>query len=184
MENITVIILLLFGISFLGILSYRYKFPLPIMLVICGVLISVIPGLPVVALSPEIVFILFLPPLLYEAAWNTSWHEFKSAIRPIGLAAIGLVIFTTVSVGVVAHALIDNMSWPLAFLLGAIVSPPDAVAATSVTKGLKLQPRMITILEGESLVNDASALICYRYALTAITAGNFVLWEAGSIFYL
>jgi CPA1 family monovalent cation:H+ antiporter len=184
MENIAIIILLLFGIVFLGLLSNRYRFPLPIALVLGGVCISLIPGLPVIALSPEIVFIIFLPPLLYAAAWNTSWHEFKANIRPISLAAIGLVIFTTVLVAVAAHWLIADLSWPAAFLIGAIVSPPDAVAATSVTKGLGIQPRMITILEGESLLNDASGLVAYKYALTAISAGNFVLWKAGLNFLM
>ncbi len=184
MENTAIIIMLLFGIAFIGLLSNRYKFPLPIALVFCGVCISIIPGLPVIALSPEIVFIIFLPPLLYGAAWNTSWHDFKANLRPIGLAAIGLVIFTTVLVAVAAHWLIPDLSWPAAFLIGAIVSPPDAVAATSVTKGLGLNPRMITILEGESLVNDASGLVAYKYALTAITAGNFVIWQAGLNFLI
>ncbi|MES2775004.1 MAG: Na+/H+ antiporter [Bacteroidota bacterium] len=179
MEKVAVIILLLFGISFLGILSNRFKFPFPIALVLSGVCISIIPGLPVVSLDPNVVFIIFLPPLLYAAAWNTSWHDFKANLRPIGLAAIGLVLATTILVAVVAHWLIPNLNWPTAFLIGAIVSPPDAVAATSVTKGLGLNPRSITILEGESLVNDASGLVAYKYALAAITAGNFVLWEAG-----
>lgn len=184
MENITVIILLLFGITFLSILSNRFRFPFPIVLVLCGVTISLIPGLPVIELSPEVVFIIFLPPLLYSAAWNTSWHEFKTAIRPISMAAVGLVLFTTVAVAVSAHALVPDLSWPLAFLLGAIVSPPDAVAATSITKGLGLQPRLIAILEGESLVNDASGLIAYKYALAAVAAGNFVLWEASLNFVI
>lgn len=184
MENITVIVLLLFGIAFLGILSNKYKFPFPIALVIIGVAISIIPGLPVIQLNPEVVFIIFLPPLLYAAAWNTSWHDFKANLRPIGLAAIGLVLFTTVLVAATAHWLIPGINWPTAFLLGAIVSPPDAVAATSVTKGLGLHPRIITILEGESLVNDASGLVAYKYALTAITAGNFVFWQAGLNFLL
>jgi Na+/H+ antiporter len=184
MENIAVIILLLFGISFLGILSNKYKFPFPIVLVLSGVCISIIPGLPIVSLSPEVVFIIFLPPILYAAAWNTSWHEFKANIRPIGLAAVGLVLFTTLAVAVVAHLIIPDLSWPTAFLIGAIVSPPDAVAATSVTKGLGLSPRTITILEGESLVNDASGLVAYKYALAAITAGNFVLWQAGLNFLM
>jgi Na+/H+ antiporter len=184
MENITIIIILLFGIVFLGILSKKYKFPFPIVLVLSGVVISVIPGLPVIALNPDVVFIIFLPPLLYHAAWNTSWHDFKGSIRPISFAAIGLVFFTTIAVAVVAHYLITDISWPLAFLIGAIVSPPDAVAATSITKGLGLQPRLISILEGESLVNDASGLVAYKYALAAITAGNFVLWEAGLNFLL
>ncbi len=184
MENITVIVLLLFGILFLGILSNKYKFPFPIALVIIGVIISIIPGLPVITLHPDVVFIIFLPPLLYGAAWNTSWHDFKANLRPIGLAAIGLVLFTTLLVAVAAHWLIPGLDWPVAFLIGAIVSPPDAVAATSVTKGLGLHPRIITILEGESLVNDASGLVAYKYALTAITAGNFVLWQAGLNFLL
>lgn len=179
MDNVSIIVILLFGITFLGILSKKYNFPFPIVLVISGVLISLIPGLPIVELSPEVVFLLFLPPILYAAAWNTSWHEFKLAIRPISLASIGLVFFTTALVAVAAHLIIPGLSWPFAFLIGAIVSPPDAVAATSVTKGLGLSPRLIAILEGESLVNDASGLIAYKYALAAITLGNFVLWEAG-----
>lgn len=184
MENVTIIIMLLFGIAFLGILSNKYNFPFPIVLVLCGIAISIIPGLPVIALSPDIVFIIFLPPLLYHASWHTSWHDFKGAIRPISLAAIGLVLFTTLAVAVVAHELIDDLSWPLAFLIGAIVSPPDAVAASAVTKGLGLNPRLLTILDGESLVNDASGLVAYKYALAAITAGNFVLWEAGVNFVI
>src|SRR5881394_515414 len=100
MENVTIIILLLFGVAFIGILSNKYKFPMPIALVLCGVGISIIPGLPVIELSPEVVFIIFLPPLLYSAAWYTSWHDFKAHIRPIGLAAIGLVFFTTLLVAV------------------------------------------------------------------------------------
>lgn len=184
MENISLVVMLLFGITFLAVLSARHRFPFPIVLVLAGLAISLVPGLPVIALDPEIVFLVFLPPLLYGAAWNTSWHDFKSAIRPISLAAIGLVFFTTSLVAVTAHYLVPGLSWPLAFLLGAIVSPPDAVAATSVTRGLGLQPRLLTILEGESLVNDASGLIAYRYAMTAVMAGNFVLWKAGLNFLL
>ncbi len=184
MENITIIIILLFGIAFLGILSNKYKFPFPIALVLCGIFISIIPGLPVIALDPEIVFIIFLPPLLYFGAWNTSWHDFKANIRSISFSAFGLVLFTMSAVAIAAHSLINDMSWPLAFLIGAIVSPPDAVAAMSVTKGLGLHPRLITILEGESLLNDASGLVAYKYALMAITTGNFILWKAGLNFLL
>ena len=179
MENIGLIILLLFGVAFLGVLSNRYKFPFPIALVLSGLVISLIPGLPAIALQPNIVFIIFLPPLLYGAAWNTSWHEFKTYRRSISLAAVGLVLLTTTIVAIVAHYIIPDVSWPLCFLIGAIVSPSDAVATTSVTKGLGLDPRIITIIEGESLVNDASGLIAYKYALAAIMAGNFVFWEAG-----
>jgi monovalent cation/hydrogen antiporter len=179
MENVSVIVVLLFGITLLGILSNKYKFPFPIILVLSGVIISLIPGLPVVALNPDVIFLVFLPPLLYSAAWNISWHEFKRAIRPISLASIGLVFFTTALVAIIAHWLIPDFGWPFAFLIGAIVSPPDAVAASSVTKGLGLNPRIVAILEGESLVNDASGLVAYRYALQTITFGNFVLWKAG-----
>lgn len=179
MENVSIIVILLFGITLLGILSKKYSFPFPIVLVLSGVAISLIPGLPVISLDPNVVFLIFLPPLLYGAAWNTSWHDFKAAIRPITLASVGLVFFTTALVAMTAHWLIPNLGWPYAFLIGAIVSPPDAMAATSVTKGLGLSPRMIAILEGESLVNDASGLIAYKYALSAIMVGNFVLWEAG-----
>ncbi len=184
MENVSLIVFLLFGITFLGLLSNRYNFPFPIVLVLSGVAISLIPGLPVISLDPAIVFIIFLPPLLYGAAWNTSWHSFKSSIKPITRAAVGLVFFTTVLVAVAAHMVIPDLSWPVAFLIGAIVSPPDAVAATSLTKGLGLHPKLITLLEGESLVNDASGLVAYKYALTAITAGNFVLWQAGMNFII
>lgn len=184
MENVGLILLLLFGITFLSILSKRFKFPFPIVLVLSGVVISLIPNIPVVTLSPDVVFIIFLPPILYAAAWNTSWHDFKTSIRPITMAAVGLVLFTTLLVALVAHSLIPGLTWPLCFLIGAIVSPPDAVAATSLTKGLGLHPKLITILEGESLVNDASGLIAYKYALAAIAAGNFVYWEAGLNFLL
>src|SRR5678809_918148 len=133
MENIAVIIMLLFGMAVLSILSNKYRLPLPIALVLTGIIISLIPGLPIISLNPEVVFIVFLPPLLYGAAWNTGWHEFKGSIRSISLAAIGLVLFTMLAVAVAAHWLIEDISWPLAFLIGAIVSPPDAVAATSIT---------------------------------------------------
>jgi CPA1 family monovalent cation:H+ antiporter len=184
MEHLELIILLLFGISFLAVLSRRYNFPFPILLVFVGLIVSFIPGVPLITLKPEIVFLIFLPPLLYGAAWNTSWHDFKANIRPITLAGVGLVFFTTLLVAAAAHYFIPQMSWTQAFLLGAIVSPPDAVAATSITKGLGLNPRIISIIEGESLVNDASGLIAYKYALAAIVTGSFSLQAAGLQFLL
>src|SRR6478735_2096334 len=105
MENVSIIVMLLFGITFLAVLSNKYKFPFPIVLVLCGVAISLIPHLPVIELNPDVVFLIFLPPLLYGAAWNTSWHDFKRAIRPISLASIGLVFFTTLVIGVTAYYL-------------------------------------------------------------------------------
>jgi CPA1 family monovalent cation:H+ antiporter len=141
--------------------------------------IGLVPGLPRIELDPEVVFFLFLPPLLYQACWTTSWPDFKAAKRPITLLAIGCVLFTTIAVAAVAHFFIPGFPWPVAFVLGAIISPPDAVAATAATKGLFVPRRVITVLEGESLVNDATGLIALRYAVAAVTTGQFVLWQAG-----
>ena len=168
----------------LSAVADKRKFPYPILLVIAGLIIGFMPGLPNLALDPDVVFIIILPPLLYDAASRTSWNEFKSSIRPISALAISLVFFTTVAVAVTAHYLIPGFTWPLAFVLGAVVSPPDAVAASGIIKGLGLNKRVITILEGESLVNDASALIAYRYAVAAVTTGTFVFWQAGLQFLL
>src|SRR4029079_12286423 len=129
--------------------------------------IGFVPFLPNLKLDPDIIFLVFLPPILYDAAFRTSWRDFKKEIRTISALAVSLVFFTTVIVAVAAHYLIPGFSWPIAFVLGAIISPTDAVAATSVVKGLGLNKRVITIIEGESLINDASALVAYRYALTA-----------------
>ena len=179
MENVALIIILLFGITLLAVLSNKIKFPFPIVLVLSGIIISLIPGLPVISLKPEIIFLIFLPPLLHDSAWNTNWHNFKENKRPIMLAAFGGVLFTTVVIGMVAHFFIPNVTWALGFLLGAIISPTDAVAVTSITKNLGLSKRVITIIEGESMVNDASGLVAYKYAISAVMAGNFVFWEAG-----
>ena len=165
-------------------IANKRKLPYPILLVAAGLIIGFIPQLPDLALDPDVVFVIILPPLLYDAATKTSWHEFRTSIRPISALAITLVFFTTVSVAVTSHYLIPGFSWPLAFVLGAVVSPPDAVAASGIIKGLGLNKKVITILEGESLVNDASALIAYRYAVMAVTTGTFVFWKAGLEFLL
>jgi len=145
--------------------------------------IGFIPHLPVIELDPETVFLLFLPPVLYGAAWNTSWFEFKAARRPISLLAIGCVLFTTVLIAVVAHHFIPGFGWPESFVLGAIISLPDAVAASAATKGLPIPKRIITILEGESLVNDATGLIAYRYAIGVVAGGGFIFWLAAVNFF-
>jgi monovalent cation/hydrogen antiporter len=170
-------------ISFTAIANKK-KLPYPVLLVFAGLIIGFIPQLPDLALDPEVIFVIILPPLLYDAAAKTSWHEFKTVIRPIAALAITLVFFTTMAVAVTAHYLIPGFSWPLAFVLGAIVSPPDAVAATGIIQGLGLNKKVITIIEGESLMNDASALIAYRYAVAAVTTGSFVFWQAGLQFLL
>jgi Na+/H+ antiporter len=179
MENIALIITLLFGITLLAVLCSKFNFPFPIVLVLAGVAISLIPGLPAINLKPEIIFLIFLPPLLHDAAWNTNWHNFKENKRNIILAAFGVVLFTTVLVGIAAHLFIPGMSWSLGFLLGAIVSPTDAVGAIALTKKLHLPRKVITILEGESMVNDASGLVAYKYGVAAVMSGNFIFWQAG-----
>lgn len=176
MGNISTVIILLAVVTALAQVTDKIRVPYPIMLVIAGILISLIPGLPPVTLDAEIVFLLFLPPVLYSAAWNTSLIDFKEAARPISMLAIGCVLFTTSLVACVAHYFIPGFGWAESFVLGAIISPPDAVAATAATKGLKLPRRVITVLEGESLVNDATGLIAYRYAVSAVATGSFIWW--------
>jgi len=184
MQNFEIIIVVLgILIAILAVVD-NLKLPSPVILVMAGLTLGFIPSLPSIVLNPEVVFLLFLPPILYDTASNTSWLDFRAEIKPIATLAIALVFFTTLSVAVACHALIPGFTWPLAFVLGAIVSPPDAVAATSIIKGLGLNKRVITILEGESLVNDASALIAYRFAIAAIGTGSFVVWNTGFNFLL
>jgi monovalent cation/hydrogen antiporter len=179
MENFTITIFILAVLISLSAFADKLRIPNPVLLIIAGLALGLIPGLPELPLDPDIIFLFFLPPLLYDAAFRTSWLEFKTNIKPISALGISLVFFTTILVAVAAYCFIPDLSWPLAFLLGAIISPPDAVAATGIIKGLRLNKRVITILEGESLINDASALIAYRYALAASITGSFVFWQAG-----
>jgi Na+/H+ antiporter len=184
MEDFKVVVFIMAILISLTAIANKRKLPYPVLLVVAGLIIGVVPQLPNLALDPDVIFVIILPPLLYDAASRTSWHEFRTSIRPISALAITLVFFTTMAVAVTAHFLIPGFSWPLAFVLGAVVSPPDAVAASGIIKGLGLNQKVITILEGESLVNDASALIAYRYAVTAVTTGAFVFWEAGIQFLI
>lgn len=179
MEKFSVVIFILIVLVGLSALIRKIRLPHPVILVLAGLAIGFIPVLPDLELDPAVVFIIFLPPLLYDAAFRTSWPDFKADIRPISALAVSLVFFTTVAIAVAVHFFIPGFSWPLSFLLGAIISPPDAVAAAGIIKGLGLNKRVITILEGESLLNDASALIAYRYALIAVSTGNFIFWQAG-----
>jgi NhaP-type Na+/H+ or K+/H+ antiporter len=179
LENITVILLLLAVVTALAEVADRVKVPYPVLLVLAGIGISLIPNLPAVQMSPEVMFLIFLPPALYSSAWTTSWPDFKSNIRSISLLAVGCVLFTTTVVAAAAHYVIPGFGWPESFVLGAIISPPDAVAAAAATVGLKVPKRLITILEGESLVNDATGLIAMRYAIAATASGTFIFWLAG-----
>lgn len=183
-ENILLIISLLLIIAILTMVSNKLNISYPILLVISGLAISLIPGIPSITLEPDLVFLLFLPPLLYAAAWNTSWRDVWKMKRPIGLLAFGLVIFTSAAVAFVSNAIIPDFPLAFGFLLGGIISPPDAIAATSVLKDLRIPKRVLTILEGESLVNDASSLTVFRFALAAIITSQFNLWNATQTFFL
>lgn len=183
-SQLVLVICLLFGASMLSLLSEKLRISYPIILVIAGLGISLIPNVPHISLNPEIVFIIFLPPLLYAAAWNTSWNEFWAARRSISMLAFGLVVFTATAVAFVSNAIIPDFPLAYGFLLGGIISPPDAVAASSVLQGIRIPKRIVTILEGESLVNDASSLIVFRFALASVFTGSFVLWKAETDFLL
>jgi CPA1 family monovalent cation:H+ antiporter len=174
---------LLLAVAVLALLARRFHIPYPIFFVIGGLLIGWIPGLPRVKLDPDLVFLFFLPPLLYPAALFTSWRDFRANLRPISLLAIGLVLFTSVLVAGLAHYLF-HLPLAVGFVLGAIISPPDAVAATAIAERLSVPRRIVTILEGESLVNDATALVAYRFAVAAVTTGSFSLVQAGGEFLL
>ncbi|MDQ3492537.1 MAG: cation:proton antiporter, partial [Chloroflexota bacterium] len=158
--------------------SRRIGIPYPILLVGLGIGIGLIPGMPRVDLAPDLVFLLFLPPILFAAGYFTSIRDFRANLRPILLLAVGLVLVTTLAVGLVIHALVPSIGWAPAFALGAIVSPPDAVAATSIAQRLGLPRRAVTVLEGESLVNDATALVAFRFAVAATLSDVFSLGDA------
>jgi Na+/H+ antiporter len=177
---------LLLVVALLTVAARRLGIPYPILMTLgglaLGLLLIVVPGLPHVELAPEIVFLLFLPPLLFSAAFFTSPRDLATFARPIGLLAFGLVLATTLIVGVMVHTLAPAIPWAVAFLIGAVVSPPDAVAATSIAQRLGLPRRIVIILEGESLVNDATALVAYRLALVAAVSGTFSLGDAAISF--
>ena len=179
MELLQVIIFLLLCSVALGWIARRMDVPYPIALVIGGGALGFVPELPQLAFDPQFLLVLVLPPILYQAALLTSWRDFKANLRPISLLAIGLVIVTTLAIGVAVKLLIPDVPWAAAFVLGAIVSPPDAVAATSILSKLTIPRRVVTVLEGESLVNDASGLVLYKFAVAAVLTGTFSLFDAG-----
>lgn len=176
LRNLEITIGLLAFVLVLVQLSKRLPLPYPAVMALAGLLIALIPGIPTVEIDPEFALVVFLPPILYSAAWNTSWPEFRRNIRPIAFLAVGLVFATMLAVAFAARLAVPTMSWPAAFLLGAIVSPPDAIAATAIFERLGAPRRLVSILEGESLVNDAGALVAFRTALAVVLSGSFS-WE-------
>lgn len=168
---------LLIAVGALLVLAPVTRIPYPILLVLGGLALGFAPGLPDFKLPPELVLIAFLPPLLYSAAFFTSLRELRTNFGPISLLALGLVAATTAGVAVIAHWAVDEMTWHAAFVLGAIVSPTDPIASTSIARRLGVPRRIVTLVEGESLVNDATALVLYRAAVVAAVSGSFSLVE-------
>jgi NhaP-type Na+/H+ or K+/H+ antiporter len=183
MHAIESLILLLGAAALLAQLARTLKVPYPVFLVLGGLAIGFVPGLPAVEVPPEVIFVVFLPPLLNYAAFFSSPRELRTHLRPIAALAIGLVLFTMVAMALVAHFLI-GMPWAVAFVLGAILAPTDPVAAQAVFRRLGVPGRVGTIIEGESLVNDGTGLVAYRIAVAAVVTGAFSIWEAGLDFLL
>jgi Na+/H+ antiporter len=175
---------LLFIIVFVVMLAQKLKIAYPILLVIVGLPLGFVPFLKGIEIDPEFIFVIFLPPLLYEAAWNTSWKDFWKWRRVISSFAFPVVILTSCVVAYISSSIIPGFTVAAGFLLGGIVSPPDAVSATAILKNIKVPKRFVSIVEGESLLNDASSLVIFRFALAAIITGSFVFRDAAVDFVL
>jgi len=178
------LIALLLLIALIALGAERLRLPYPVLLVIGGALTSFAPFVPRVPLDPNLILLFFLPPLLYADCFQTSWVEFRASLRPILLLSIGLVIATVVAVAAVARAFFPELSWPLACVLGAVVSPTDTVAAQAVIERLRVPRRISAIVGGESLVNDATGLVAYQFALAAVLTGGFDAWRASGALVL
>jgi CPA1 family monovalent cation:H+ antiporter len=181
--NTELVLICLVAIGLLAIVARRIRIPYPILLTVGGVVLALIPGLPAIHLDPQLVFNLFLPPLIYPAAVYTSWRDFRANLRPILLLAIGLVLLTMTAIAYLLHFL---TALPLAvgFVFGAIISPPDAVAALAITHNLRVPRKIVVILEGESLVNDATSFISFKFAVAAVLTGSFSLNQAALQFLM
>ena len=177
-SSLDVVLLGVLGaVGVLYLLAHFTKVPYPIWLTVGGATLGFVPGIPAVELAPELVLVLFLPPLLTSAAYYSSIRDLRFNARPIALLSVGLVLLTTVAVAVVAHHVV-GMPWQPAFVLGAVLGPTDPVAATAIAGRVGAPRRVVTVLEGESLINDATALICFRFALAAVVTGSFSLLDA------
>src|SRR4051794_27217336 len=184
MSTELVVLLILGAVLALIVVSDRIDVPYPILLVLGGCGLGFVPGIPDVRLDPDVVLLIVLPPLLYSAAFFSSLRELRTNLRSISLLSVMLVLVTAAVVAVIAHAVVPGMSWEAAFVLGAIVSPTDPVAATAILQRLSVPHRVVSVVEGESLINDATALVAYRVAVTAAVAGSFSLLDAGGRFVL
>jgi monovalent cation/hydrogen antiporter len=182
-DTLTLLAVLAWAAALLA-LAQVVRVPYPILLVLGGLGLAFVPGMPTIDLDPELVFVAFLPPLLYGAAFFTSLRELRANLGAITLLAVGLVLLTMVAVAVVAHAVIPDLDWPTAFVLGAIVSPTDPTAATAIAERVGLPRRLVGLVDGESLVNDGTALVAYRFAVAAVLTGSFSLATATGRFFL
>src|SRR3984885_3419696 len=167
------VLILMAVVVVLELAARRLRLPPAAAFILGGIALALIPGTPDIELDPDLALVLFLPPLLLASAYFTVWRDFRANLRIITQLAVGAVAFTTFVVGVVAHWVEPSLPWAACFALGAIVSPPDAVAAKAVIQGLSLPPRMSVLLEGESLINDATGLVLYRFAVAAAMTGAF-----------
>jgi Na+/H+ antiporter len=183
--ELTVIYVILFAIIvFIGQVFRKSVFPISLLLVITGMVLSFVPAFPTLALNPEVVLNIFLPILIYQISSFTAWKDIKKNFRPIMLLSVGHVIFITFVVAYVMHYLLPALGWPLCFVIGAVISPPDDVAIVSIAEKIRMPERVLTILEGEGMLNDATALIMFRFALAAVATHEFSAWHATSYFVL
>src|SRR3954466_10913223 len=178
---IQIVLFLLAVLVLVAVAAQRLKIAPSILLVVAGVALALVPGLPPIELAPELVLLVMLPPLIYAAGVSMSWREFRFNLRPISLLAFGCVVFTTCAVAAATHYVLD-MPWAVGFLIGAIVAPPDVVAPLAIARPLGLPRRLLVVLEGEGLANDATALILYRFAVVAISTGTFSFSQAAGTF--
>jgi Na+/H+ antiporter len=181
--TIQIVFFLVAMLVLVAVVAQRVKTAPSILLVVAGIALALVPGLPPVELAPELVLLVLLPPLIYSAGVSMSWREFRFNLRPITLLAFGCVVFTTCAVAAAVHYLL-GWQWGVAFVLGAIVAPPDVVAPLAIARRLALPRRLLVVLEGEGLANDATALILYRFAVLSVTTGAFSMTTAGSTFGL
>lgn len=183
-DYVIISIAVLLSVMILVMIGQKLKVAYPIFLVIAGLLISFVPGIPKIEIEPDLIFLIFLPPILFEAAWFTSWHDFHKWSKQIFSLAFGLVFLTSIVVAYLSSSIIPGLTLAMGFLLGGVNSPPDAVAATSVLKNMKIPKKINTVLEGESLINDASSLIVFKFALAAVVSGQFVFVDAIQDFFI
>src|SRR3989440_1486796 len=179
--RIEFVVICLAAVALLALAARKIKVPYPILLTIGGLILALVPEIPTLHLEPQLVFDLFLPPLLYPAAVFTTWRDFRANLRPILLLAIGLVLVTMTATAFLFHWLV-GLPLAVGFVFGALISPPDAVAALSVTQNMRVPRKIVVILEGESLANDATSFISFRFAVAAVMTGHFSLGEAGTRF--